>query len=84
MPHLAVAAGFRCRDFVGYKKEHDRRLHRDPSIISRLDSVYAVDRDRNNESRLVKELQKNKQYESLTLRVPLRGSGVEGRVAKTQ
>jgi hypothetical protein len=34
------------------------RLHRNPSIISRLDSLYAVDRDRNNESRVVKELKK--------------------------
>jgi len=38
-------------------KEIGQRLHRDASIISRLYSAYAADRDRNRETRLAKELQ---------------------------
>ncbi len=38
-------------------KEIGRRLHRDPSIISRLYSAYAADRDRNKETLLAKQLQ---------------------------
>ena len=37
-------------------KEIGRRLHRDPSIISRLYSAYAADRDRNKETQLAKQL----------------------------
>jgi putative transposase len=38
-------------------KEIGQRLHRDPSIISRLYSAYAADRDQNRESLLAKQLQ---------------------------
>jgi hypothetical protein len=34
------------------------RLHRDPSIISRLYFAYAADRDQKNEKLLAKRLQK--------------------------
>ena len=37
-------------------KEIGRRLHRDPSIISRLYSTYAADRDQNREKKLAKQL----------------------------
>jgi hypothetical protein len=37
-------------------KEIGRRLHRDPSIISRLYSTYAADRDENKEILLAKQL----------------------------
>jgi hypothetical protein len=37
-------------------KELGRRLHRDPSIISRLYSAYAADRDQNKETLLAKQL----------------------------
>ena len=37
-------------------KEIGRRLHRDPSIISRLYSAYAADRDQNREKKLAKQL----------------------------
>ena len=37
-------------------KEIGRRLHRDPSIISRLYSAYAADRDPNKEALLAKQL----------------------------
>jgi hypothetical protein len=39
-------------------KEIARRLHRDPSIISRLYFAYAADRDQKNEKLLAKRLQK--------------------------
>ena len=39
-------------------KEIARRLHRDPSIISRLSFAYAADRDQKNEKLLAKRLQK--------------------------
>jgi hypothetical protein len=39
-------------------KEVARRLHRDPSIISRLYFAYAADRDQKNEKLLAKRLQK--------------------------
>jgi len=38
-------------------KEIGRRLHRDPSIISRLYSAYAADRDPNKERLLAKQLE---------------------------
>jgi hypothetical protein len=38
-------------------KEIGNRLHRDSSIISRLYSAYAADRDWNRERRLAKQLQ---------------------------
>jgi hypothetical protein len=38
-------------------KEIGRRLHRDPSIISRLYAAYAADRDQKKENRLAKQLQ---------------------------
>jgi chromosomal replication initiation ATPase DnaA len=38
-------------------KEIGRRLHRDPSIISRLYSGYAAARDRNKEILLAKQLE---------------------------
>ena len=37
-------------------KEIGRRLHRDPSIISRLYSAYAADRDLNKEALLANQL----------------------------
>jgi chromosomal replication initiation ATPase DnaA len=47
-------------------KEIGRGLHRDPSIISRLYSAYAADRDRNKETLLAKPTTTIMQYESLT------------------
>ena len=41
----------------GDLKEIGRRLHRDPSIISRLYSAYAADRDPNKERLLAKQLE---------------------------
>jgi REP element-mobilizing transposase RayT len=38
-------------------KEIGRRLHRDPSIISRLYAAYAADRDRNKEMLIAKQLE---------------------------
>jgi chromosomal replication initiation ATPase DnaA len=43
-------------------KEIGRRLHRDPSIISRLYLAYAADRDQNKEKKLGKQL---RQYSSM-------------------
>ena len=40
-------------------KEIGQRLHRDSSIISRLYSAYAADRDRNKETLLVKQISNN-------------------------
>ncbi len=37
-------------------KEIGRRLHRDPSVISRLYAAYAADRDYKNEARLAEQL----------------------------
>jgi chromosomal replication initiation ATPase DnaA len=37
-------------------KEIGRRLHRDPSIISRLYAAYAADRDQKKENRLANQL----------------------------
>ena len=37
-------------------KEIGRRLHRDPSVISRLYAAYAADRDYENEARLAEQL----------------------------
>jgi hypothetical protein len=39
-------------------KEIGRRLHRDPSIISRLYSAYAADRDPNKEMWVAKQLER--------------------------
>jgi REP element-mobilizing transposase RayT len=39
-------------------KEIGRRLHRDPSIISRLYAAYAADRDRNKELLMAKQLER--------------------------
>jgi hypothetical protein len=39
-------------------KEIGRRLHRDPSIISRLYSAYAADRDPNKERLLADQLER--------------------------
>ena len=41
-------------------KEIGRRLHRDPSIISRLYSAYAADRDQNKEALLAKQLRQQR------------------------
>ncbi len=38
-------------------KEIGRRLHRDPSLISRLYAAYAADRDRNKERLIEKQLE---------------------------
>lgn len=56
-------------------KEIGRRLHRDPSIISRLYAAYAADRDRNKELLIAKQLVM--QYQRLAptdtdLGIPLR------------
>jgi chromosomal replication initiation ATPase DnaA len=51
-------------------KKISRRLHRDPSIISRLYLAYAADRDQEKETLLAKQLPAIKQYESLTLVFP--------------
>ena len=40
-------------------KEIGRRLHRDPSIISRLYSAYAADRDPKKEMLLAQQLSDN-------------------------
>jgi hypothetical protein len=37
-------------------KELGKRLHRDPSVVSRLYSVYAADRDEKTETAIVQEL----------------------------
>jgi chromosomal replication initiation ATPase DnaA len=37
-------------------KELGKRLHRDPSVISRLYFLYAVDRDEKNETILLRQL----------------------------
>ena len=50
-------AAFLAREGVGQaSKKIGRRLHRDPSIISRLYAAYAADRDRSKEMLVAKEL----------------------------